>query len=55
MLYSHHLFHQEYILLYGKKDDESNAKHMKSNNASSVSNTYYGNNNKDCGTNSVDK
>ena len=39
-----------------KKDDESNNnKNMKSINASSVSNTYYGNNNRDSGTNSVDK
>ena len=51
-------FHKYYSTssnMRSKKDDESNAKHMKSNNASSVSNTYYGNNNKDCGTNSVDK
>jgi hypothetical protein len=51
-------FHKYYYStssnMRSKKDDESNAKNMKSINASSVSNTYYGNN-KDCGTNSVDK
>ena len=36
------------------KDNESNIKNMKSINVSSISNTYYGNN-KDFGTNSVDK
>ena len=40
--------------LRSRKDDESNINKMRSINASSVSNTYYGNN-KDSGTNSVDK
>ncbi len=51
-------FHKYYYStsskMRSKKDDESNAKNMKSINASSVSNTYYGNN-KNSGTNSVDK
>ena len=52
-------FHKYYYStssnIRSKKDNESNTKNMKSINASSVSNTYYGNNNNDCGTNSVDK
>ena len=52
-------FHKYYYStssnMRSKKDDESNAKNMKSINASSVSNTYYGNNNKDSRSNSVDK
>lgn len=51
-------FHKYYnsteSALKSGKDNESNIKNMKSINASSVSNTYYGHN-KDSGTNSVDK
>ena len=51
-------FHKYYYStasnMRSRKDDESNGKNMKSINASSVSNTYYGNN-KDSGTNSIDK
>ena len=52
-------FHKYYnntdSILRSGKDDESVVNKMKSINASSVSNTYYGNNNRDSGTNSVDK
>jgi len=51
-------FHKYYYStasnMRSRKDDESNGKNMKSINASSVSNTYYGNN-KDSGNNSIDK
>ena len=51
----HKIYSNTESVFRSAKDNESNTNKMKNVNGSSVSNTYYGNHNKDSGTDSVDK